>query len=81
VDLIITDLSMPRLNGIELTRRIRGDTRFSDMRVVMISVDASSEQAERATAAGADCYIVKPFTAETLERKIRDVFRRAAEAE
>lgn len=81
IDLIITDLSMPGLNGIELTRCIRDDARLKAMPVVMISVDSSNEQVERATAAGANCYIVKPFTPEVLDQQIAAVLQWAAAEE
>lgn len=59
VDLVITDIQMPRLNGFELTARIRSDQALSTLPVILITSLASREDKERGVDAGANAYIVK----------------------
>ena len=58
-DLIVSDVDMPRMSGFELTAKIRGDKRFSQMPVVLVTALESREDRERGIDAGADAYIVK----------------------
>jgi two-component system chemotaxis sensor kinase CheA len=58
-DLLLSDVDMPLLNGFDLTARVRADTRFQHLPVVLVtSLDAAEDRA-RGIAAGADAYIVK----------------------
>lgn len=59
VDLVISDVQMPRLNGFELTARIRADASLSTIPVILITSLASREDKERGVDAGANAYIVK----------------------
>lgn len=61
-DLVLLDVRMPDLNGLEVCRRIKGDAALQHIPVVMISVLAMPSDRESARAAGADCYITKPFS-------------------
>lgn len=58
-DLVVSDIEMPRMNGFELTRKIREDKNLSHMPVVLVTSLQSSEDRERGIDAGADAYIVK----------------------
>ncbi len=58
-DIVISDIDMPRMNGTELTRKIRADARLADMPVVLLSALESREDRERGIDAGANAYIVK----------------------
>lgn len=58
-DLVVSDVEMPRLNGFDLTTRIRADKRLADLPVVLITALESREQRERGIDAGASAYIVK----------------------
>ena len=62
--LIVTDVNMPDVNGIELTRFVRGQAKFADIPVLVISTDASHPDTKRALEAGANAFLAKPFTAE-----------------
>lgn len=62
--LIITDVNMPDVNGIELTRFVRGQAKFAEIPVLVISTDASHPDTQRAMDAGANAFLAKPFTAE-----------------
>ena len=62
--LIVTDVNMPDVNGIELTRFVRGQAKFAEIPVLVISTDASHPDTKRALEAGANAFLAKPFTAE-----------------
>ncbi len=65
---VVMDLGMPGLDGYEATRRIKSLS--ADVRVIILTVHAGSEEVERAQAAGADGFIVKGASYETLLRAI-----------
>ena len=58
-DLVVSDVDMPRMNGFELTARIRGDRRFAELPVILVTALESQEDRERGIDVGADAYIVK----------------------
>lgn len=58
-DLVVSDVDMPRMNGFDLTAKIRGDRRLADLPVVLVTALASREDQERGMEAGANAYIVK----------------------
>jgi two-component system chemotaxis sensor kinase CheA len=58
-DLVVSDVDMPRMSGFELTAKIRGDKRLSQIPVVLVTALGSREDRERGIDAGADAYIVK----------------------
>ena len=62
--LVLLDLNLPDISGDEVLRRIRDDAGTADLRVVMVSADATSGQIDRLLAAGADDYLTKPFDIE-----------------
>lgn len=66
LDLIIADINMPDVNGIELTRFVRRGTTNADLAVLVISTDAAHNDVERALSAGANGFLAKPFTEDEL---------------
>ena len=76
-DLVITDLSMPGMDGIELCRRIRAK---SVIPIVVLSVKGEERTKVAALDAGADDYVTKPFGMDELLARVRAVFRRAPSA-
>ncbi len=76
VDLVITDLLMPTMGGMELLRAVRADRQLCSTPVLMVTADAKRERIIEAAHAGVNAYIVKPFTAAVLDSKIRQIFRR-----
>ena len=77
-DLIITDLSMPNMDGLELCRRLRPSSRVP---VVVLSVRGEERTKVQALDAGADDYVTKPFSMEELLARVRANLRRAPAAE
>jgi two-component system chemotaxis sensor kinase CheA len=58
-DLVVSDVDMPRMNGFELTAKIRGDRKLGELPVVLVTALESREDRERGIEVGADAYIVK----------------------
>ncbi len=71
---VITDWNMPNMTGIELLRVIRADPSLKHLPVLMITAEARKENIIEAAKSGASGYIVKPFTAGTLEEKLCKIF-------
>jgi two-component system chemotaxis response regulator CheY len=66
--LVITDINMPDINGLELVRFIRGNEQHQSTPVVLISTQSSERDRQRGLALGADAYLAKPFTEEALQK-------------
>jgi two-component system, chemotaxis family, chemotaxis protein CheY len=79
-DFLITDWNMPTMEGIELLKHIRADPALASLPVLMVTAEARREQIVVAAEAGVNGYIVKPFTAQTLEQKISKIFERLGAA-
>jgi two-component system chemotaxis response regulator CheY len=71
LDLVLMDWNMPELSGIEALEEIRSRGEFNRIRVVMVTTETEIDQMVRALQAGADEYVMKPFTQEALEDKLR----------
>ncbi len=71
---VVSDWNMPVMSGIDLLRSIRADTALKDLPLLMVTAEAQKEQIMEAVQAGVSNYIVKPFTAETLQQKIDKIF-------
>ena len=74
-DFLVTDWSMPEMDGLTLLKTVRADEQLADLPVLMVTAEAKREQIVDAAEAGVDAYIVKPFTAETLKDKIDRIFQ------
>lgn len=72
-ELVLLDWNMPKLNGLGVLTAMRADEALRDIPVVMVTAEGRREDVLEAVQAGVNNYIVKPFTAETLEEKIRKV--------
>src|SRR3954454_7374878 len=78
-DLVLADVMMPKMDGFELTRRLRQDPRTASVSVIMLTARGLSSDKLEGFSAGADDYIVKPFDTPELLARIRGVLRRARE--
>lgn len=60
-DLMLVDIEMPRMDGYELTRKIREDANFRDIPIIVITSRAGAKHRERAMELGANAYLTKPY--------------------
>jgi two-component system chemotaxis response regulator CheY len=72
-DLVITDLNMPRMNGIELTRELRSSPAYKFVPIVFLTTESQLQKKQAAKEAGATAWIVKPFKPEQLLQVVRKV--------
>ena len=79
-DFIVSDWNMPNMTGIELLRAVRGDPALKHLPVLMVTAEARKENIVEAAQAGASGYIVKPFTAATLDEKLNKIFQNMQKA-
>jgi two-component system, chemotaxis family, chemotaxis protein CheY len=75
-DVIIADVNMPEINGLEFIRQIRSSGFFKDVPLIMLSGNEGSSDKIKCLKAGADDYLIKPFNPEELEARIDNIFRR-----
>ena len=61
IDLLITDLNMPNIDGFELIKSIRENQDYSEMPIIILSSLGANEEIERGISTGANSYLVKPF--------------------
>ena len=69
-DLALVDWNMPEMNGIDFIIAVRQDRAYDPMRVVMVTTETEYSQVERALNAGANEYVMKPFSADVLTGKL-----------
>ena len=75
-DFLVTDWNMPGMQGIDLLKEVRADSKLSHLPVLMVTAESKRDQIVEAAQAGVNGYIVKPFTAITLKEKIDKIFER-----
>jgi len=71
IDLILTDINMPDINGLELISYLRGNPNYKDIPVFIISTEGSAKDIEKGKQLGADEYLVKPFSPSILQQLIK----------
>lgn len=74
VDFVVTDWSMPSINGLELLYLMQQDNELKNIPVLFLTARNDEQSVEQAIGAGANGYIVKPFTPALLERKLEEMF-------
>jgi two-component system chemotaxis response regulator CheY len=74
-DFVVSDWNMPNMTGLQLLQAIRADATLKTLPVLMITAEARKENIIEAAQAGANGYIVKPFTAATLDEKLAKIFK------
>ncbi|MEK6673044.1 MAG: response regulator [Nitrospirota bacterium] len=74
-DLILTDINMPDINGLEFTNFAKNDTRYVHIPIIIVSTEKSREDIEKGLALGAIAYVTKPFRTEELQGTIRKVLK------
>ncbi len=79
-DFVVSDWNMPVMDGLQLLQAVRADATLSHLPVLMVTAEAKKENILAAAQAGASGYIVKPFTAATLDEKITKILEKLNKA-
>jgi two-component system chemotaxis response regulator CheY len=74
-DFVVSDWNMPNMDGLALLQAIRADQALKALPVLMVTAEAKKENIIAAAQAGASGYVVKPFTAATLDEKLGKIFQ------
>ena len=74
-DFVVSDWNMPNMDGLTLLQNIRADAALKKTPVLMVTAEAKKENIVAAAQAGASGYVVKPFTAATLDEKLNKIFQ------
>jgi len=72
-DLILMDIQLPKMSGLEATRQLRGDARTAAVPIIVVTSFALSGDDQKAKAAGATAYLAKPYSPRELLAKIRAI--------
>lgn len=72
-DLIVTDINMPDINGLELVSFVKGNAAYRSIPLIIVSTESSDRDREKGLSLGADAYLVKPFEPDDLLRIVRDL--------
>lgn len=75
-EFVVSDWNMPNMDGLEMLKAIRADASMARLPVLMVTAEAKKENIIAAAQAGASGYVVKPFTAATLEEKLNKIFEK-----
>jgi two-component system chemotaxis response regulator CheY len=75
-DFIVSDWNMPVMDGLELLKAVRADPNLKHIPMLMVTAEAKKENIIAAAQAGASSYVVKPFTAATLDEKITKILEK-----
>jgi len=75
-DFVVSDWNMPNMDGLTMLQNIRADAALSKLPVLMVTAEAKKENIIAAAQAGASGYVVKPFTAATLDEKLTKIFEK-----
>ncbi len=70
VDIVLCDVNMPEMSGIEMVKKVRELDSCADTKIIMVSTESSEEIIEGVMADGADGFIAKPFTPEKFQEKL-----------
>jgi len=78
-DLIVTDINMPDINGLELVSFVKRDPRYRQTPLLIVSTEGSERDRDKGLGLGASAYLVKPFAADELRRLVLDLLSHAPE--
>ncbi len=73
VDIVLTDINMPNMNGMELIAQMKKDDQMADIPVVVVSTEGSEKKMKKAMAMGALGYVKKPFVPEDIKRTLNGI--------
>jgi CheY-like chemotaxis protein len=80
IDLIVTDLTMPRLDGIGLAERVRNDARLCEVPIIVVTASGKETDEVKATGVGVDAFLTKPVDSEDLARAVGELLDRRSAA-
>jgi two-component system chemotaxis response regulator CheY len=75
-DLVVTDINMPEINGLELVSFVKSNDQYRDIPLIIVSTEGSEKDREKGMQLGADAYVVKPFEPEALREVAQDLLSR-----
>lgn len=79
-EFVVSDWNMPNMDGLTMLKTIRADPQLQSLPVLMVTAEAKKENIIAAAQAGANGYVVKPFTAATLDEKLSKIFEKLEKA-
>ncbi len=79
-DLVLTDINMPDINGLELVSFIKNNDKYASIPLVIVSTEGSARDREKGLGLGADAYLIKPFEPEELRQVVADLLAADREA-
>ena len=80
-DLIVTDINMPDINGLELVSFVRNNAAYRAIPLVIVSTEGSERDRDKGVGLGADAYLVKPFEPDELKVVVQELLTRSRRAE
>ena len=75
LDIILTDINMPIMDGLKLVKRVRTDEALKGIPIVIITTEGAEEDRQRALALGANAYITKPIQAPQVIAKVKELLK------
>jgi two-component system chemotaxis response regulator CheY len=79
-DLVVTDINMPDIHGLELVSFVRSNAKCQEIPLIIVSTEGSDRDRDKGLALGADAYMVKPFEPKVLRQVARDLLARTRQA-
>ncbi len=76
INLVVTDMNMPYMDGIELTKTLRSDSILKNMPIIMVTTEADDDEKKKAFDAGVDDYLVKPTNADAINDSIKRIVKK-----
>lgn len=73
VDIVVTDLNMPRMDGLALTKTLRGETQYARMPIVMLTTETEERERVKGLEAGVSVYLTKPVTEQRLGEVVKSL--------
>ncbi len=80
-DLIVTDINMPDINGLELVSFVKNNPVYRSIPLVIVSTEGANRDLDRGVSLGADAYVVKPFDPDDLREIVRNLLRHTESTE